>query len=170
MRAFPTDPKTLTSVVAKIDRIKLLPGERLCMVDSGSFTHAINAKQDLPLHTVVPLPPDAPCQDAESACGGVMKQFGKVKTHGTVDGHSLNVKWTAMDVKVPILSVRKLVRDNHNVKFNKHGGYIVNLATRERIPFFAFQGVYYLKMKFSPPENHVPSSLDAEPVFSRRVA
>ena len=99
-----------------------------------------------------------------------MKQFGKVKTHGTVDGHSLNVKWTAMDVTVPILSVRKLVRDNHNVKFNKHGGYIVNLTTRERIPFFAFQGVYYLKMKFAPPENHVPSSLDAKPVFSRRVA
>ena len=99
-----------------------------------------------------------------------MKRLGKVRTEGTVEGHKLNVKWNAMNVKVPILSVRKLVKDNHNVKFRKNGGCILNLLTGERIPFFAFQGVYYLKMKFSPPENHVPTSLDREPVFNRRVA
>ena len=99
-----------------------------------------------------------------------MKRLGKVRTEGTVDGHQLNVKWSAMNVKVPILSVRKLVRDNHNVKFRKNGGYILNLSTGERIPFFAFQGVYYLKMNFSPPADHFPTSLEQEPVFSRRVA
>ena len=84
-----------------------------------------------------------------------MKRHGKVSTQGTVEGHTLNIKWDAMDVKVPIISVRKLVRDNHNVRFRRQGGYILNLQTRAKIPFFEYQGVYYLKMKCSQPSEQV---------------
>ena len=99
-----------------------------------------------------------------------MKLLGRVKTRGTVEGLSLNVHWNAMKVKVPILSVRKLVRDNHLVRFNKGGGYIKNTLTGERIPFFEFQGVYYLKYKVLPPSLRESFSEEPiEPVFSRPV-
>ena len=71
-----------------------------------------------------------------------------MRTQGLVDGQALDIKWHAMNVKVPILSVRKLVRDNHNVEFSWQGGDILNLHTRARTPFFGHQGVDYLKMKF----------------------
>ena len=80
-----------------------------------------------------------------------MKRLGRVTTRGLVEGMKLDIRWNSMKVKVPIRSVRKLVQDNHNVWFEKHGGYILNLLTNEKLPFFEFQGVYYLKMKILPP-------------------
>ena len=91
------------------------------MVESGSFCHATNAHTELPKHLIRPLACTDKCQDAESACGGIIKRFGKVRTEGLVDGQELNIKRDAMNVKVPILRVRKLVRDNHNVRFNRKG-------------------------------------------------
>ena len=67
-----------------------------------------------------------------------------------------------MKVKVPIISVRKLVRDYHNVYFRKHGGYIKDLKTGNRLPFFEHHGVYYIKYKVRSPTN--------EPVFARQAA
>ena len=171
MKPLPTSKKELTKVLDKINKIQLASDEKLVMVDSGSFCHAINAHEELPSHSIKPLTSSDNCQDAESACGGIIKRFGKVKTQGLVDGQSLDIKWDAMNVKVPILSVRKLVRDNHNVKFSRQGGYILNLHTRARIPFFEHQGVYYLKMKFLPPPSDLCNStvISNEPVFSRPV-
>ena len=100
-----------------------------------------------------------------------MKRQGKVKTQGTVDGKTLNVNWNVMDVKVPILSVRRLCHDHHDlyVAFNYQGGYIFNVQTGERIPIFEHHGVYYLKMKFSDPIHTESRGTVNEPVFSRPV-
>ena len=99
-----------------------------------------------------------------------MKRTGRVQTCGTVAGKSLNIKWNAMKVKVPMLSVRKLVHDRHTVRFQENGGYIKQLQTGVKIPFFEHMGVYYLTMKIKPPE-HIVSQLECEkkPVFSRPV-
>ena len=108
------------------------------MVDSGSFCHAI-APEMLPDHEIVALGINESSQDAESACGGIMKRLGRVKTRGLVNDVPLNVRWNVMNVKVPILSVRKLVRDNHNVWFEQQGGYILNLLTGEKFHFLSFR-------------------------------
>ena len=121
------------------------------MVDSGAFASAINALVELPQYPLVPIASDERSPDGESACGGILKCLGRVKTQGTVEGIPLNVTWQSMDVKVPILSVRQLVRNKHHVRFHEVGGYIRNTLTGQKIPFFEHQGVYYLKMKFSSP-------------------
>jgi hypothetical protein len=81
------------------------------------------------------------------------------------------VRWNVMKVKVPILSVRKLVRDQHSVRFQDDGGYIKNLQTGDKIPFFEHMGVYYLIMKIPPPEissliEH--TTVECKPVFTRQ--
>ena len=152
----------------KLGKIQLNADEKLVMVDSGSFCHAINAATELPDHDVRPVPPSDKCTESESACGGIIKQHGKVRTRGLVEDQPLDIRWNAMDVKVPILSVRKLVRDNHNVKFHDRGGHILNLSTRSKNPFFEYQGVYYLKMKILPPDSSSAIS-ESEPVFNRPV-
>ena len=75
--------------------------------------------------------------------------MGSVRTAGFVDGEKVNVKWNHMKVKTPILSVRQLVRDGHEVYINSNGGWIKNLENGKIIHFFEFQGVYYLKMKIA---------------------
>ena len=104
IKPLPHDRKAMTKVVNWVSkRVQFAPDERLVMVDSGSFCHAINASVDLAGHKVTPIGPNEKSGDGESACGGVMKRTGRVQTKGTVAGKSLNVKWNAMDVKVPIL-------------------------------------------------------------------
>ena len=136
MASEPTDKKSLTKISRKLEHIEVQPDEKLCMADSGSTCHAINAEVESPDHYVEPLADVDQGRDAESACGGVIKRKGKVKTRGTVEGKALNIKWNAMDVEIPILSVRRLVHDGHNVDFRRYGGYVKNLRTGERIPFF----------------------------------
>ena len=162
VRPLPSSRKTLAKIVKRVSSsITLAEDERLCMVDSGAFTHAIDASRELPSHDVIPFGPNEHTPDGESACGSIIKCKGKVQTRGTVEGLSLDVQWSSMNVKVPILSVRKLVKDQHQVRFIENGGYIKNLRNGDRIPFFEFQGVYYLIMKILPPSS--------EPVFARPV-
>ena len=65
-----------------------------------------------------------------------------------------------MTVKTPIVSVKKLVRDNHSVKVHKNGGFIRKLSAG-KINFFEFQRIYYLKMKVLPPSD--PNGIDKGP-------
>ena len=73
-----------------------------------------------------------------------------------------------MKVKTPILSVRQLTRDGHEVYINQNGGWIKNLENGKMISFFEFQGVYYLKMKIAPPASKADS--EGKPLFSGRGA
>ena len=124
-------------------------GDMIDLVDTGRFTHAIDADADLPDHDVEECDPDAPGTSAETAGGGVLKKLGVVRTKGIIDGTEVEVAWDHMKVSTPILSVRKLVKDGNDVYINKQGGYIMHLATGKKMRIFNFQGVYYLRMKIT---------------------
>ena len=52
MAALLTDRKELLKKIKKVRNIECGPGEMICMIDSGSFTHAINARKHLPKHKI----------------------------------------------------------------------------------------------------------------------
>ena len=137
------------------------PNEFLALVDAGSFTHAVDADEVLPNHEVLPMP-KSQHKNAETACGGTLSMLGKVMTTGTVGGVREEVTWSHMKVKCPILSVRCLVHDGHDVWVRKGGGVIRNIATGKEIEFFEHAGVYYLKMKIDQ-----PVTKNNESLFSR---
>ena len=168
MAALPSNPKKLQRAARRIGSIELEDDEILAMVDSGSFLHAINAEVDLPGHAIEAIEGKDKARSAETACGAILKRLGIVRTAGLVDGETVNVKWNHMKVKTPILSVRQLVRDGHEVYINSTGGWIKNLENGKIIHFFEFQGVYYLKMKIAQP-NPRPDT-ESEPLFSGRGA
>ena len=129
-----------------------------------SHTQAIDAESDLPDFEVLPLKASQVGKDGESACGEIMRRKGRVKTKGSVEGIPLDLTWDVMAVKVPIVSVRKLVRDSHNVFFQHHGGFIRNLITGAEIPFFEYQGVYYMKYKVNSPDTDPVKPVVGRPV------
>ena len=139
-------PQDLTRAARQIGSWKLVQGELIALLDSGSFTHAIDADVELPDHDVVACDPDAPGNSAESACGGIIKKLGVVKTTGMIDDVEVDVTWNHMKVATPILSVRRLVKDGNDLYINKKGGFIINLATGKMMKVYNFQGVYYVKM------------------------
>ena len=153
----------MTKIINRVSKhMHLAPDETLVMVDPGAFIHATDAAVELTEYELIPVGPDERSPDRETACGGIIKCKGQVRTKGIVAGLGLDVQWSSMPVKVPILSVRKLVKSKHDVRFHDQGGYIKCLKTGVKIPFFEHQGVYYLKMRFLP-----PTSKPAEPLFSR---
>ena len=168
MNALPSQPKGIAKAYKKISKIDLKPGERLCMVDSGSFIHAIDAENDLPDHDIEWFSEEESNKGvAETACGGILRRLGLVRCRGQVDGNEVSIIWNHMKVKCPILSVLRLTKDGNEVIIRENGGEIVNLATGKRIPFFQHNGVYYLKLQVHNPSTDAPAQ---PPLFSRRGA
>ena len=166
--SLPSNKKKWAKAVKKTSKTMLENDEILAMIDSGSFLHAIDADVSLPGHEITPVTgPDAH-RHAETACGGILHRLGMVKTCGSVDGTAVNMVWNHMKVKVPIVSVRQLVRDGHGVSIGEGGGHIRNTSSGKEIPFFEHAGVYYMKMKIKPPSQSVGDN--NESVFSRRAA
>ena len=159
--ALPQDKKGLIKAAKKIESIVLGPNEMLVMIDSGSFIHAINAEESLPDHPIIPAKAGEKPLIAETACGGKLKKNGTVRVNCEIDNTEAKIEFDNIGVKTPILSVRRLIKDGHEVRFKKHNCYIKNLTTGKRINFFEYQGVYYLKMKVKPP---------TEPGFARQGA
>ena len=138
--------------------------ELLALVDTGSFTHAIDAGVELPDHQVQLCDPDAPGTSAETAGGAVLKKLGTVATTSIIDGIEVGIQWDHMQVSTPILSVRKLVKDGNDVYINKQGGYIRHLASGKTMKIYNFQGVYYLRMKITSGN---PNQVEPRPDFHR---
>ena len=141
------------------------PDEFLVLIDTGSLTHAVNAKTHLPAHEILAVPKSEVHKTAETTCGGTLQMLGKVKATGTIGGVRISMTWSHMEVKCPILSVRCLVDDGHDVWIRKGGGCIRHLESNKEIAFHEHGGVYYCKMKVDQPSEGGKMSL-----FSRHGA
>ena len=83
--ALPAERKALAKAAKKIAHLDVTcgPDEILALVDTGSFTHALDADEVLPNHEVLPVP-KSEHKTAETACGGTLDMLGKVVSTGTV--------------------------------------------------------------------------------------
>ena len=52
---------------------------------------------------------------------------------------------------MPILSVRRVVKNKNRVLFEDEGGHIESKSAGMRIPFFEHEGDYLLKLKIKKP-------------------
>ena len=132
--ALPMERKALAKIAKKIIGLdaKCGPGEILAMIDTGSFTHALDAEEVLPNHPILPVSKSEQ-RTAETACGGTLSVLGKVNTVGTVGDVQVGVTWSHMKVKCPRLSVRCLVDDGHDMWVRKGGGVIRHTATGKEL-------------------------------------
>ena len=127
--------------------------------------HAADADEHLPGYKVTALRPHE-VKAAETACGGTLQVLGKVFTLGSVGDARVGINWSHMRIKCPILSVRCLVEDGHDVWIGQGGGVIRNLETGKELNFYQHAGVYYMKMKIDDPESNKQEN--KSPLFNRR--
>ena len=80
---------------------------------------------------------------------------GRVVIDGSVDDQPFTVAFKDMEVELQILSVRKMVRRRNHVDFRDGGGTIRNLDTGKVLHFHEHDGVYFIKMKTSGPNDDV---------------
>ena len=170
--ALPSDRKSMAKISKRLEGMDMTcgPDEILVLIDTGSFTHAINADTHLPKHKILPVPKSEAHKVAETACGGTLKMLGKVRTQGTVGNTRIAMTWSHMEVQCPILSVRCLIDDGHDVWIKKGGGIIRNLESKKEITFHEHAGVYYCKMRLDQPIDDSKSDTGDTSLFIRRGA
>ena len=98
--ALPQGKKGIAKAFKKVADVQLEEDGILAMIGSGSFDHAADAEEEFPDHCVTPPPPGA--QEAETACGGILKHLGTVKVEAEANGHAIGIKFVNMKVKCPI--------------------------------------------------------------------
>ena len=60
----------------------------------------------------------------------------------------------------PFLSTRRPALNGHEVRYDKNGGYIIQLKTGHRTKFVVYEGVYFIKLKeLKPPTNELNEGL-----------
>ena len=85
-----------------------------------------------------------------------------------VDNHALPIALKDMETELQILSVRKMVKRNNEVKFKKDRGFIRNRDTGRLLKFHEHEGVYFLKLKVLDPSSLNLLSDGNEQVFGRQ--
>ena len=76
---------------------------------------------------------------------------GRCVVQATAGGMEFSPAFKDMETELPILSVRKIVRQNNDVQFGRRGGTIKNQKSGRTIKFHEYQGVYFLKLKVRNP-------------------
>ena len=77
---------------------------------------------------------------------------GRVEVHASSGGLDFSCAFKDMEVELPILSVRKIVKRRNDVLFTDGGGTITHKDTGTIMNFFEDEGVYFLKLKVHNPD------------------
>lgn len=160
----------LASVAKEMPRTK--DGKHLlACVDSGSVTTVLDAEKELHGHPILPSKSQRQGLNYVGANGGKIANEGKVKVNiKTTNGVRLtDVTFQNAKVKMPILSVRRIVRKGSRVEFFVGGG-VIHLPDGQKIDFVERFGVYFVHLIVEPPDGSY--DLDGKPlqVFSGRGA
>jgi hypothetical protein len=136
------------------EALKCKAGEVLCLVDSGATVNAAWISKHFPAfakllrETAASRRGDA----AVTANGSKLYEKGSVNVTGKIGNQDAHINFRDMEVELPILSVRKMVKKGNQVLFDEGGGFITNRATGARIRFFEYAGAYYLKLEVGDPD------------------
>ena len=92
-----------------------------------------------------------------------MYNKGRVEISASAGGQDFHCAFKDMEVELPILSVRKIVKRRNTVEFADAGGTITHNDSGAVMRFFEHEGVYFLKLKV-----HDPNAPSPQLGFSRQ--
>ena len=156
LAAIPESDKKIRKVLKTMPaQLVCGPDEVLCLVDSGSTVNAAWIAKHFPGWTkhVKATPASMRGDTATTAGGHKLVNKGRCMIHSTAQDIPFPVAFKDMETELPILSVRKMVKRNNDVRFRRGGGSIHNRATGKSINFHEHEGVYFLKLKISDPKD-----------------
>ena len=88
---------------------------------------------------------------ATTAGGAKLYNKGRVVIDGSADDLLFPVNFKDMEVELPILSVRKMVKRGNDVRFVPDGSTITHRDASRLIKFHGHEGVYFPKLTVAGP-------------------
>ena len=114
------------------NKMVLCDGACWAMLDSGAGVPGTKAKEHCP-HLRHDLRGAAIRKRCITANGGGMSCDSEIELKSEMGGHTINMKFSALPVRCPIFSVRRIVKKGNNIVFNDGGGYILHRQSKRRI-------------------------------------
>ena len=148
-----------------LPNIPLEDDEMVMLVDSGSTLNAADIAKHFGAYVdlIIASRGQAMGESATTAGGHKLANEGRCRVNATVDGEDFPVPFQNMRVDVPILSVRKYMRNGYDFHFTEHGGYMKCRLNSKIFNFIEADGAFWIKMKIRAP----PSGQAKPSVFSR---
>jgi len=127
--------------------------EILCLVDSGSTINAAWIEKHFPAYFEYVKTKGNAGEDrtATTACGKILHEKGRCTVFGKIAGSQTSIDFRDMEVEMPILSVRKMIKKRNLVQFEDDGGFIKNQDTGRTTKFYECDGAYFLKLRIDDP-------------------
>ena len=104
---------------------------------------------------VVPSKAQAMGESATSASGHTLRNEGRCRAKASIGNDYFLIPFQNMRVDVPILSVRKYVRNGWGFRFTGSGGCMTCRLNGKTVQFIEADGAFWLKMKVKQPRNDV---------------
>ena len=125
------------------------PDEVFCLVDSVSRIKAAWVEKLFSQYAKHVRETSKSLRGDHAATAGGAKLYnkGRAETDGTDDGKPFPINLKDMEVELPNLSVRKMVKNQNDVHFVPEGGWIQHRDTGRVIKFYEHEGVYFTKLK-----------------------
>ena len=163
--------KRLNRVLSSMpEALRCGANEVLCLVGSGSTMNAAWIEKQFPAYAKL-IQSTAASRRGESAVtanGSKLYEKGGVSISGSVNSQPATIDFKDMEVEIPILSVRKMIKKRNQVHFDEGGGFIENKDTGTRVPFYEYAGAYYLKLCVHDPKPiHQLLGSNRQPDFHR---
>ena len=138
--------------------------EILCLVDSGATINAANVGKHFPAYKplVTQTAESRQGDGAKTANGHLLVSKGRCLVGAHAQGSDFCISFKDMDIDMPILSVRKMVKNDNVVSFQDDGGSILNRRTGRAIHFYEHEGVYFVKLRIKDPEHTLMIDADAQ--------
>ena len=143
--AIPGSHKKIRKILRSMpDELVCADDEVVYLVDSGSTINAAWIEKHFPsyAHLIQKTPASLRGDTATTAGGQKLVNKGRCSVHGMVDGHEFPIAFKDMETELPILSVRKMVKRNNEVKFKKSGGFIRNRDTGRVLKFHEHESIF----------------------------
>ena len=148
-----------------LPNIPLEDDEMVMLVDSGSTLNAADIAKHFSAYVdlIIASRGQAMGESATTAGGHKLANEGRCRVNATVNGEDFPVPFQNMKVDVPILSVRKYMKNGYDFHFTEQGGYMKCRLNGKVFNFIEADGAFWIKMKISAP----PGSKAKPSVFSR---
>ena len=132
--------------------------EMICLEDSGSNLNGIDVAKVVPEYLPHRVNSEANKRGGDATCasGTVLEPEGQVKVQVEAGGQEFEIGFCYIKTHMPILSVRRMVKNKNRILSEDYGGHIEGLETGTRIPFFQHDGVHFLKLKIEKPATPSP--------------
>ena len=155
LAAIPDQKKLRKMLRQKPVELECGPDEVLCLVDSGSTIHAAWVEKHFPGYAAKVVQTAKSIAGDHATTAGGLKLFnkGRVEVQASAGGSDFHCAFKDMEVELPILSVRKIVKRRNKVEFSDAGGTITNNGSGKVIRFFEHEGVYFIKLKVHNPDD-----------------